>query len=74
MSISPPDEGGVGDYSDTATANVASTSQLPDIGWWLVHLGTVDDYRWPGVPVNMGRAEVAGDPARTCRPARSAIT
>jgi hypothetical protein len=59
MSISPPPVG-VGDYSDSATANVASTSQLPDIAGQLVHLGTVDDFRWPDVPVNMARAAVAG--------------
>ena len=60
MSISPPDEGGIGDYGDTETVNVAATSQLTDTAWWLVHLGTVDDFRWPVIPVNMARAAVAG--------------
>lgn len=59
MSISPP-PGGVGDYSDSKTVNVNADTQLPDEAWWMVHVGTVDQARWPAIPVNMARTEVAG--------------
>lgn len=59
MSISPP-PAGVGDYSDTESVNVQADAQLPDMASWMVHIGTVDEARWPSVPVNMARAEVAG--------------
>ena len=59
MSISNP-PGGVGGYSNSVSVNVAADSQLPDTAWWLVHLGTVDENRWPHIPVNMARAAVSG--------------
>ncbi len=59
MSISPP-PGGVGDYSDSKTVNVSSDAQLPDEASWLVHVGTVDQARWPAVPVDLTRTAVAG--------------
>lgn len=58
MSISDP-PAGVGDYAKTATVNVASDAQVPDIAGWLVHTGTVDDERWPVIPVNLARSEMA---------------
>jgi hypothetical protein len=58
MSVSPP-PGGVGDYADTRTVNVQSDSQLADVAGWLVHAGTVDEYRWPVVPLNLARPEMA---------------
>ena len=59
MSISSP-PAGVGDYSTSVSFNVEDDSQLPDVTSWRLHLGTVDDYRWPRVPVNMARPAVAG--------------
>ena len=59
MSISPPPDG-VGDYANQVSVNVWEDSQLPDQAGWLVHVGTVDEARWPAMPVNMARAEVAG--------------
>lgn len=59
MSISAP-PAGIGDYSDSVNVNVEADAQLPDAAGWLVHLGTVDDFRWPEVPVNMARAAVTG--------------
>ena len=49
----------LGDYGDSRTANVASDSQLADVAGWLVHLGTVDEYRWPLIPVNLARPAMA---------------
>lgn len=58
MSISGP-PAGIGDYAKTATANVEYDTQLPDVAGWLVHTGTVDDERWPVVPVNLARTAMA---------------
>lgn len=39
----------VGVYSDSGTINSQFDWQLPDFASWRVHLGNVDDYRYPGV-------------------------
>lgn len=59
MSISAP-PAGVGDYNDSKTVNVQADTQLPDEASWMVHVGTVNEARWPALPVNMARAAVAG--------------
>lgn len=59
MSTAAP-PGGVGDYSDSRTVNVQADSQLPDEAGWMVHTGTVNEARWPSVPVDMSRAAAAG--------------
>jgi hypothetical protein len=59
MSVSEP-PAGIGDYSDSQSVNVLSDSQLPDIAGWLVHLGTVDEARWPNLPWNLARPGLAG--------------
>ena len=58
MSISPP-PAGVGDYADTKSVNVEADGQLPNLARWMVHVGTVDEARWPGVPLNLARPEMA---------------
>ncbi|MFC9821369.1 hypothetical protein ACFWG6_30815 [Streptomyces erythrochromogenes] len=45
----PPD--GVGLYDDTTTVNVHADDQLNDIAGWLLHLGTVDEARYPQVRI-----------------------
>ena len=50
---------GVGDYADTKSVNVLSDAQLPNVAGWMVHAGTVDEARWPVIPVNLARAEMA---------------
>ena len=57
MSVSDPPVG-AGDYAKTQTVNTASDSQLPDLAGWLVHTGTVDQARWPQIPVNLARAAI----------------
>jgi len=57
MSISPPPVG-VGDYADTLDCNVELDSQLADLAWWKVHTGTVDEARWPVIPVNLARPQI----------------
>lgn len=49
----PPD--GVGIYDESVTVNVAGDDQLPDQAGWRVHLGTVDEPRYPEVTVNLAR-------------------
>jgi len=58
MSISDP-PAGAGDYAKTATVNAQYDSQLPDAAGWRVHQGTVDEARWPVIPVNLARAEMS---------------
>lgn len=59
MSISPPPVG-IGDYASSATVNVSTDDHLPDVAGWLVHLGTVAEARWPAVPWNLARPQIAG--------------
>lgn len=49
----PPD--GVGRYDESITINVATDDQLPDQAGWRLHLGTVDESRYPRVTVNLAR-------------------
>lgn len=58
LSVNNPGAGGVGRYSQSVTAvNVLSDGQLADIANWLLHLGTVDETRYPSVPVNLANPD-----------------
>lgn len=58
--LAPPS--GVGRYQDSQTVNVHSDDQLPDVAGWLLHLGTVDEPRYPAVTVNLAAGPwLAGD-------------
>jgi hypothetical protein len=52
----PP--GGVGVYQDSRTVNTFSEFGLGDQAGWVVHLGTVNELRFPGVPVDLARSEL----------------
>ncbi|HEV2376229.1 MAG TPA: hypothetical protein VGS19_29175 [Streptosporangiaceae bacterium] len=52
----PPN--GVGDYQGSYDVNAASDSQLPDAAGWVLHLGTVDESRYPIVPLDLSRTEL----------------
>ncbi|UVS81851.1 hypothetical protein [Actinokineospora sp. UTMC 2448] len=54
LSVSEPPEG-VGRYDDAITLNVATDSQLADQAAWRVHLGTIDQPRYPAVAVNLAK-------------------
>lgn len=54
---SPPN--GMGDYANSQTVNTEYDGQLQDVAGWMVHTGTVDDLRWPVIPVNLARPEMA---------------
>jgi hypothetical protein len=60
MSVLSPELGGVGEYVYTVSVNAYADSQLGGIASWILALGTVDDVRYPSVPVNLARSEVAG--------------
>lgn len=45
----------VGFYSSDVTVNLAYDSSLQSDAWWRVHLGTVDEIRYPTVPIDLNR-------------------
>jgi hypothetical protein len=47
----PPN--GVGRYATSESRNVHSDDQLQHVAGWLLHLGTVDEARYPAVTVNL---------------------
>jgi len=55
LNINDPadDDDGVGIYDEGVTRNVATDAQLPDQASWAVHLGTVDESRYPTVHVDL---------------------
>lgn len=55
MSISPPPSG-VGPYASSGTHNLANESALRDVAGWIVHMGTVNEDRYPSVPLHLARA------------------
>lgn len=50
---------GVGPYPSAASVNLNLDTQLDDAAGWLVHLGTVDEPRYPSLAVNLARSELA---------------
>jgi hypothetical protein len=63
MSTLPPDQGGVGRADDSPTINVASDDLLAGPAYWLLHLGTVKETRYPSVGVDMRNRHVSSDAA-----------
>lgn len=49
--LDPPD--GVGRYDEAVTVSVGRDDQLPSQASWRVHLGTVDEYRFPSIKVDL---------------------
>lgn len=60
---SPPN--GVGEYPYTPVADLYADSQLAAITSWLLTLGTVPDYRYPQVTIDLARSAVAALMAAT---------
>jgi hypothetical protein len=58
MSVMDPPNG-VGDYPATPTVNAFSDAQLINLVLWMLTVGTVNDYRYPTIPINMARTEIA---------------
>lgn len=58
--LDPPN--GVGLYKDEVTVNVQTDDQLSAMAAWLLHLGTIDEARFPSVTVNLRAAALVADP------------
>jgi hypothetical protein len=58
LSVDDPPNG-VGLYSFAVTTNVLNDGQLPAFANWLLILGTLDEFRYPTITVDMTRAAVA---------------
>lgn len=58
MSISPPPIG-VGDYQNSKSVSLFSDTQATDVANWLVHLGTVDEERYPAMNVDLATASLS---------------
>lgn len=55
MSVLDPADGGVGRYDVDIDANVANDGQAQYLADWLMAVGTVDEQRWPTVPIELAR-------------------
>lgn len=44
-----------GRYDEAATINIAADDELQDQAGWRVHLGTIDEMRWPSITLNLAR-------------------
>lgn len=52
--LDPPN--GVGRYIQSLNVNVQTDQQLPDLAGWALHLGTVDEPRFPTIDIRLERA------------------
>lgn len=64
MSTADP-PAGVGIYDAAETVNVIGDDTLPDAASWRVHLGTVDEPRFPAITVNLSHPTYTGSAALT---------
>ncbi|GAB2731838.1 hypothetical protein [Streptomyces bullii] len=55
LSVQPPPNG-VGRYDDSVTLNLYSDDQTEPMAYWLLHLGTVDEARYPVISVRLHKA------------------
>ncbi|WP_017599193.1 hypothetical protein [Nocardiopsis lucentensis] len=49
----------VGRYDESVTLNLADDAQLPDQAAWRLHLGTVDEMRFPTIRLNLANPRMA---------------
>jgi len=62
LSTLPP-PAGVGPYPDSVTVNVQADGSLAHQAGWRVHLGTVDEVRYPTISVNLAHPTFVANPA-----------
>jgi hypothetical protein len=60
LSVNAPPNG-VGDYPDTPTINYQADSQLLNEASWRLHVGTVDESRWPLITTGMHTYEMVNN-------------
>jgi len=58
----PPDGAGTYDRGKF-TSHVSSDTDLPDIAYWLLSLGTLDEPRFDGITINLARSQLASNHA-----------
>lgn len=56
LSVSSPANGGAGRYDSRVDVNVESDAQLPAQAEWRVHVGTVDEDRFPALKLQLTRS------------------
>lgn len=61
----PPD--GVGIYDEAVTLSLATDAAAEQQAGWRVHLGTVDEARWPSIGLDLAHPTFVADPAMTRR-------
>jgi hypothetical protein len=60
LSVLPPSQGGCGTYDGgSATVNLYSDGDLAQLAWWIVHTGTVDEDRHPGISIDLANTDLA---------------
>ncbi len=52
---------GVGDYANTYSISLGGDYQLPDQAGWRLHMGTVDEPRYPHLQLNLRNAQFTGN-------------
>jgi hypothetical protein len=59
--LAPPS--GVGRYDEQVELNLQTDGQLPDMAGWRLHLGTVDEARYPVLGLDLARSVFTADSA-----------
>lgn len=62
LSVLPPPDG-VGKYDEEVTVNVETDAVLDDHAGWRLHLGTVDEARYPNITMMLAAPAFVADPA-----------
>jgi hypothetical protein len=57
--LAPPQ--GVGDYQTTYSLSIGSDNDLPDHAGWRLHLGTVNEPRYPTIRLNLRHPQFTGN-------------
>ena len=61
MSTLAPGAGGVGRYDTSIDANVQLDDQLADVAGWALHMGTIDEARFPRIGLNLGNPDTVAN-------------
>lgn len=64
MGILPP-PAGIGAYEDQVTLSLAGDDDAEGQAWWRVHVGTVDEARWPVIGFNLAHPTFLASPDLT---------
>src|SRR3546814_20795047 len=64
-SLDPPD--GVGLYDVAQEVNIDSDDRLEDQAFWRLHLGTIDEARFPEITLNLRKIGRESCRARVCQ-------